>query len=212
MDIRAAAVERVLARDPHGSLEETLTQLMAETQAACTGLFLGRGDAQLLGAVGVDQACLDRVRAAWRREADRFRDGRPLWSGAWCVWPCGSCRGVLLVYLAGPALKLPLVRDAVTGVADLLDMLVGIDPVAPDPQAYGRASQTAVDLYLRATTPEEVERRQLTIVLNESEWNIARAARVLGVTRITIYKRMQRLRIERLKVRRSEPQADEARG
>ncbi len=63
MDIRAAAVERVLARDPRASMEETLVQVMTETRAACAGLFLGRGDASLLGGVGVDQTCLDRVRA-----------------------------------------------------------------------------------------------------------------------------------------------------
>ena len=184
-------------------MEETLVQVMTETRATCAGLFLGRGDASLLGGVGVDQACLDRVRTSWQQEAERLRDGRPAWFGTWCVWPCESTRGCLLVYLAGPTLKLPEIREAVGAVAELLDMLMGIDQGLTEAPGGGEAAQAAVDLYLKATSPAEVERRQLSIVLNESEWNIARAARALGITRITVYNRMQRLGIARLRVRRS---------
>ncbi len=205
MDIRAAAIERVLAADPRRSLEETLAQVMAETQASCTAVFVGRGDASLLGGVGLDQLCLDRVRVAWREDAERLRDGRPSWNGSWCVWPCPSRRGTLLVYLAGVALTLPHVRGAIEGVAGLLEMLAAVEAAAGEaPAALPGDTEKAVDLYLKATPAEAVERRQLAIVLNESEWNIARAARVLGVTRATVYKRMERLGIERLRVWKSE--------
>lgn len=205
MDIRAAAVERVLARDPRGSMEETLVQVMTETRSSVAGLFLGRGDVSLLGGVSVDQTCLDRVRTTWQADAGRLKEWRPTWQGTWCVWPCESNRGCLLVYLAGPTLKLPEVREAITAVAELLDMLLGIEQGVTEAPGGGEAAQAAVDLYLKATSPEEVERRQLKVVLNDCEWNIARAARVLGITRITVYNRMQRLGIERLRVRRSGP-------
>ena len=46
-------------------------------------------------------------------------------------------------------------------------------------------------------------RAGLMRVLNDSEWNLARAARMLGVTRRTVYLRMQRYGIERQRVPKS---------
>jgi hypothetical protein len=44
----------------------------------------------------------------------------------------------------------------------------------------------------------------LRTLLETHEWNVARVARELGVTRMTIYNRMKRLGIERERVRKSE--------
>ncbi len=199
MNIGAAAFQRVLARDPRGALEETLAQLMADTGASSTALFLGRGEVELLGGVSVDQSCLDRARAVWREDPNRFRDGQPVWTAEWSLWPRASGRGLLLLYLAGSHLKLPQVREAVAGVGGLLDLLVKVEASrAPTPDVD---IDLAVDSYLRSTTPEEVERRQLLVVLQQSEWNIARAARALGMTRATVYKRIERFGIDRLRIR-----------
>ncbi len=199
MNIGAAAFQRVLARDPRGAMEETLAQLMVDTGAGSAALFLGRGEVELLGGVSVDQACLDRARGAWREDPNRFRDSQPLWAGEWSLWPRPSGRGQLLLYLAGPHLKLPQVREAVAGVGGLLDVLVKVEAsrvATPEVDI-----DVAVDSYLRSTTPEEVERRQLVVVLQQSEWNIARAARALGMTRATVYKRIEKFGIDRLRIR-----------
>ncbi len=203
MTLVTAAIERFLARDPRAALEEALSELMHETVASAAALFLGRGDLELLGGVRVDQACLDRARAAWDEGPLRFGAGRPVTSQDWCVWPHPSTRGQLLLYLAGPNLKLSRVPDAIAAISELLEVLVKLDQ-GGDPAAQTTpGTQTAVDSYLRATTPDEVQRRQMMILLHESEWNIARVARALGVTRVTIYKRMERLGIERLRVRKT---------
>ncbi len=202
LDITTAAVERVLALDPQRSLTETLAQVATETRATCAALFVARGDVKMRANVGADQDCLDRVHAAWRDEEQRvrLRSERPLWVGSWCIWPCRSSQGVLLMlYIAGPSLNLPRVRATVEGVEALINMLINVDTLAPS-----AGSEAVVDLYLKSTPTEEVERRHLTVALNEHEWNIARTARALGVTRLTIYKRMKKLGIKRLKVRRSE--------
>lgn len=51
-----------------------------------------------------------------------------------------------------------------------------------------------------ATPTESILRRQLETLLHEHEWNVARVARILGVTRVTVYARMERLGIERLRI------------
>ncbi len=202
--VETAALERVLARDARVATEEILAQVMLETEATNAVLFVDRGDLKLKGGVGVDQECLDRVRAAWATSAADLREDRPVSSPSWCLWPCATPGGLVLVYLSGPALRLAQVRRTVGGIARLLSLLVGEKenqkPVKEQPS--DAAAQAAVDVFLRNTSAEEVERRQLTLLLDENEWNIARAARRRGVTRVTLYKWMHRLGVERLKFRR----------
>jgi transcriptional regulator of acetoin/glycerol metabolism len=45
-----------------------------------------------------------------------------------------------------------------------------------------------------------VERHRLVELLKRNEWNLARVARVLGVTRRTVYMRLKRYDIARQKV------------
>jgi transcriptional regulator of acetoin/glycerol metabolism len=60
-----------------------------------------------------------------------------------------------------------------------------------------------VDAVLQQAANEQIARDRLTTLLQDSEWNIALAARTQGVTRVTLYKWMRRLGIERMKIRRS---------
>jgi hypothetical protein len=201
MSIETAALERVLARDTRVATEEILAQVMLETEATSAILFVDRGNLKLKGGVGVDQECLDRVLSTWATAAAQLREGRPEWCGSWCLWPCSTPGGLVLVYLAGGTLRLPQVRRTVGGIARLLALLAVENP-KPVRDEPSHAAQTAVDVFLRNASAEEVERRQLKILLHESEWNIARAARMRGVTRVTVYKWMSRLGVERLKLRR----------
>jgi transcriptional regulator of acetoin/glycerol metabolism len=45
-----------------------------------------------------------------------------------------------------------------------------------------------------------MEREKLLLLLNRNEWNIARVARLMGVTRRTVYLRLQRYNIPRERV------------
>lgn len=201
MDIRDLAIERLIAVDPKVSLEATLGLLMAHTRAACAGVFQLRSDVELVSGRGIDQLSLDRVRAAWARDGERLRDGRPVWQGTWCVWPLVGSRATLLVYLrAEEPFKLPSVREAIAALGGLFETAVTLDAAAGQ---WPQVPEELIDSYLEATPKAAIERRQLLAVLNRNEWNLARVARVLGITRVTVYKRMARLGIERLRVRKT---------
>ena len=58
-----------------------------------------------------------------------------------------------------------------------------------------------VQAYLSQTSDEEIARERLLLLLVQNEWNIARVARIMGMTRRTIYHRLQRHNIVREKVR-----------
>jgi len=61
------------------------------------------------------------------------------------------------------------------------------------------------ETYLERTPVEDMEREKLLLLLNRNEWNIARVARLMGVTRRTVYLRLQRYNIPRERVAKSRP-------
>jgi DNA-binding NtrC family response regulator len=63
----------------------------------------------------------------------------------------------------------------------------------------------AWESYLERTPVEDMEREKLLLLLNRNEWNIARVARLMGVTRRTIYLRLQRHNIPRERVPKNRP-------
>jgi transcriptional regulator of acetoin/glycerol metabolism len=63
-----------------------------------------------------------------------------------------------------------------------------------------RNQAEAWETYLERTPVEDMEREKLLLLLNRNEWNIARVARLMGVTRRTIYLRLQRYNIPRERV------------
>jgi hypothetical protein len=65
------------------------------------------------------------------------------------------------------------------------------------------APSEAWETYLERTPVEDMEREKLLLLLNRNEWNIARVARLMGVTRRTIYLRLQRYNIPRERVRKT---------
>lgn len=192
-----AAVARLFAADPQSSLDEVLAVIEAHTDAEASGLFSSDGDElELVALRGLDGAGLDEIRAMWLRDRQRLMDGRPSWDGTRCLWPIDSARRVGMVFLErAEGLQVPLVRKA---VEDLLPLLrTGLDVRSVPSIAH---AGSLIDRYLESTSTEAVRRRQLLALLQRNEWNLARVARVLGVTRVTVYHRMEKLGITRLKV------------
>lgn len=60
------------------------------------------------------------------------------------------------------------------------------------------------------TGEDAAERETLVALLVANEWNVARVARLLGVTRMTVYNRLRRLKVPRERVRRSKPRRGRA--
>ena len=67
-------------------------------------------------------------------------------------------------------------------------------------QERAQSQADAWETYLERTPVEDMEREKLLLLLNRNEWNIARVARLMGVTRRTIYLRLQRYNIPRERV------------
>jgi transcriptional regulator with GAF, ATPase, and Fis domain len=68
----------------------------------------------------------------------------------------------------------------------------------------GAPEPSPVQAYLSQTSDDEIARERLLLLLVQNEWNISRVARLMGVTRRTIYLRLQRHNIVREKVRKTE--------
>jgi hypothetical protein len=202
MSLRDLAIERFLAVDPKHSIRQTLDLLMTHVGADRSGVFLCRGNVvDLVVGQGIDQASLDWVRQRWDIEGERIRKTRPIFDGPRCTWPIGECAGpgqVAALYLCGHHdLSVATVRLAMEALGDLLQSALAA--------AHGtRQFSTAIDQYLMATPRDSILRRQLETLLHEHEWNVARVARILGVTRVTVYARMERLGIERLRVSKAQ--------
>lgn len=201
MDLRDLAIERLLAVDPKRSVLYTLDLLVAHAGVDRAGVFLLRGSVvELFAGQGIDQVSLDWLRRKWDSQREKLREGRPVFDGPRCVWPLdrASVPGqTAVLYLAGGReLTVSSVRSAIEAIGDLLQrslsLAMGTQPFSP-----------AIDRYLKGASTQSILRRQLEGLLHENEWNVARVARILGITRVTVYARMQRLGIERLRVRKA---------
>jgi hypothetical protein len=83
----------------------------------------------------------------------------------------------------------------VEGTEILLTAIMAAVQVAMSPRPF----TVELDQYVGIRS-DEVERHRLMELLKRNEWNLARVARVLGVTRRTVYMRLKRYDIERQKV------------
>jgi len=59
--------------------------------------------------------------------------------------------------------------------------------------------------YLERTSVDDMERERLLLLLERNEWNIARVARLMQVTRRTVYLRLARYGVPRERVRKGRP-------
>jgi hypothetical protein len=109
-----------------------------------------------------------------------------------------------LVYLDGQELEvcgredlerlMALSRTLVRGAHREPPQLPGLPPAAEGWESY-----------LERTPVKDIQRQKLTLLLERNEWNISRVARILGVTRRTVYLRLRRLGIARRRVAKTPP-------
>ena len=166
---------------------------------------------------GIDQHVLDAVETLWRRAKGQLTGGSPVY-----VPDCRADAGLAGQAAGGPAsVAMFPVFDG-----DHLVALLYVDSALPhfcqpgDIERLGRFSRVLADAvrpgvaeappeatgweaYLERTPVPDIERQKLLLLLNRNEWNIARVARLMGVTRRTIYLRLQRYNIPRERVYKS---------
>jgi regulatory Fis family protein len=185
----------VIPHDPEAFRQRLLAGVVARFGARRVALFLVEGERlRLAASSAVDQVALDRARELF--------EGRVKAGGSKPVVeaPTKSASGAVAIPIAEPAGLLyfetdkPSVADGpeLQRLADLSAIALRENTAAP--------VRTFAAGYLRQASEQDLLRDKLLLALQEHEWNIARVARLLGVTRRTIYLRLERWGIARRKI------------
>jgi len=200
------ALRRLLSADPRGSAQVPLRLAQAHLQASSVALIELRGkEHELFVSQGFAQGDLARISRVWSTQRARLLagetvidDGRAAVGSetpaVTAFAPIGHPpRGVFYV---GPS-TLSLSADAVSEVVAQLGRLFELALTAtPDvqPEALPLPAHRA---YLERTPIRELEREKVLILLTRNRWNFSAVARLLEVTRPTLYKKLRRLGIHR---------------
>ena len=177
----------LVSNDPRASSEKTLAFLLS-LHGAKGGVVLAVQGSETtpfaLMNVGLDR--LVRVRSLWLQHERALRAARHAAGEDYLLAPLledGELVGAL--FLDAP-------RDR--RLDDIYRMTLA---KAIRAHRAGGPQSLTVEKYLASVSAQDVQREQLVLALNQNEWNIARVARLLGVTRRTIYMRMERYGIQR---------------
>lgn len=194
----------LVASDPRGAADRTLEFLRSLNKARAAVVFALDGDRLILfTGRGFSLEAVATVQAAWADHRPEFAAGQ--------VFQASDPRGT---YAIAPLIE----NDSVVALL-YLDVAAGSEWTALDlgsltafgvaiGQAVIAAASSApapspIQAYLSQTSDEEIGRERLLLLLVQNEWNISRVARLMGITRRTIYHRLQRHRIVREKVHKT---------
>jgi hypothetical protein len=185
----------VIPNDPEAFRERLLAGVVARFAARRVALFLVQGERlRLAASSAVDQVALDRAQELWEGHV-QGNGSRPVIEA-----PKKNAPGVVAIPIAEPEGLLYFETDK-PAVADgpELQRLAELSAIALRENAAVPVRTLAAG-YLRQASEEDLLRDKLLLALQEHEWNIARVARLLGVTRRTIYLRLERWGIARRKI------------
>jgi hypothetical protein len=195
----------LVAGDPRGAADRTLAFLASLNKARGAAVFALDGDRlTLFAGRGFDVQALSAVQAVWTEQRSKLQSGQVFRDSdsraSYVVAPLTEGDSIVaLLYLDVPAGTEWTSLDASSltafGVA-IAHAVIAAASAPPQP--------SAVQAYLSQTSDEEIARERLLLLLVQNEWNISRVARLMGVTRRTIYLRLQRHNIVREKVRKTE--------
>lgn len=195
----------LVAGDPRGAADRTLAFLASLNKARGAAVFSVDGDRlTLFTGRGFEVEAVSTVQAAWTKERARLHSGELVHGSdaraSYVVAPLADGDSLLaLLYLDVPAgtpwtsLDASSISGFGVAIAQAVKAAAAV-PVQPSP----------VQAYLSQTSDDEIARERLLLLLVQNEWNISRVARLMGVTRRTIYLRLQRHNIVREKVRKTE--------
>lgn len=204
------------ANNPRRLAERTLDIVVTLVNARSAALFTRSGDAlSLFASSSLDQHALDAIGQVWLESRAALERGetvsRPEWPAtvtgdgpkSVAVVPMADAHGEVFVLLyvdgseshfcsAGDLGRLSKFQPVVLRSID------SAGAATEGPKQGGNWEE-----YLARTPVEDMEREKLLLLLARNEWNIARVARLMGVTRRTIYLRLQRHHIPRERVPKS---------
>jgi len=210
------------ADDPWRLAVRTLEMVMSLTNGRSGAVFMREGDRMTLFASrGIDQHVLDSVEAAWSRHRDGFLKGETVYvadrerdttlgraperggPASLAVAPVFSGDELVALFYVDslqPHFCTPHDLERMGKFSRIL-----AKAVTSGAMADGRDTSRAEDWehYLERTPVDDMAREKLLLLLNRNEWNIARVSRLMGVTRRTIYLRLQRYGVPREKIRKT---------
>lgn len=184
-----AAIAAVDPRTLVGRLLAYVVNVLGARGGAVLALQFGRVFLYA-DALGGDLDRVAEAMATWQKRQGELANGVSVQCGmAGSMSPLLS-EGTLVgaVFLDG----VPVSRCDIREIATWLVAAI----TAPTPHAG------AVEEVFRNVSVESFERQKIVQLLEGHEWNVARVARIIGTTRRTVYQKMDRYKIERLKVRR----------
>jgi hypothetical protein len=210
------------ASDPRRLAERTLEVVMSLLNGRAGAVFTcGGEEVTLFASRGIDQAVLDIVPVVWGAQKTFFRAGETFYvpdragdrrlPGALAEKPGPASFAVVPVLEDEALLALLYVDSQEPHFCDAHDLerlskfsrivAKSVNDTTAARPAGGSADSW--EAYLERTPVEDMEREKLLLLLNRNEWNIARVARMMGVTRRTVYLRLQRYNIPRERVPKS---------
>jgi transcriptional regulator with GAF, ATPase, and Fis domain len=212
------------ADDPRRLAERTLEVVMSLTNGRSGAVFAHEdGRIALFASRGIDQHVLDAAQSVWSSQKETLQSGQtfyvpdvnserrlPKSNGAgpvsFVMVPVignDALSAVLYVDSQDPHFCTPQDLERLGKFSRIIAKAVGEDGAAAVDRAPSRSE--AWESYLERTPVEDMEREKLLLLLNRNEWNIARVARLMAVTRRTIYLRLQRYNIPRERVPKTRP-------
>jgi hypothetical protein len=212
--------------DPRRLAERTLEVVMSLLNGRAGAVFTcDGGEVSLFASRAIDQAVLDTVPVVWATQKEAFRRGDTFYvpdRAAERRLPLGEAdRPGPASFAIAPVLEdetllaLLYVDSQEPHFCDThdLDRLSKFSRIVAksiqdeaSPRSVGRSGDSW-EAYLERTPVEDMEREKLLLLLNRNEWNIARVARMMGITRRTVYLRLQRYNIPRERVPKSRVKA-----
>jgi Bacterial regulatory protein, Fis family len=182
-----ALVRVMVAKEPQQTADTVLEFLMGLSCASAGAIFALGSGLSLFVARGIGQPALDWASECWEAEASGLRAGRL----------SRDRRRMLIPAMRGKAVGALLYLEAdhadLGSIAEFSSLIV--DAVARGGERAEAPS--LIESFLESTPPQEIERRKLLLTLGRFEWNLARVARELSISRSTLYKRLEAFGISR---------------
>jgi hypothetical protein len=189
--------------EPHDAVERAVAAAAAYFSARAAAAFARDQERMLLVAGrGIAPNVLEAISRTWTSRQVELTAGRALHGSAAEMEP-GRPHGV---FVLAPVMSANYVSGLLYVQTDetRFNHSKDIDALAQFSRllsgSLSLAGRSGLDDFLERTPADEVARQQLLVLLERHEWNIACVARALGVTRATIYNRLERHGLERVRI------------
>jgi DNA-binding NtrC family response regulator len=194
MGLREDALRRILSLDAGRSAQLSLRLAQDQVQAQSGAVVAIDGERYVLfAAAELDERDLRQVAEAWSHQRTAILAGRPVIGSEWAVVPFGRpVTGMLYVGRARSALTPAILKHVVADLGELLELAISVRAQEPE-------TKLVYETLLQRTPLRAIEKQRLVLLLKAHNWNKTKTALALGTTRATLYKWLERYRIQKQK-------------